>query len=91
MLSKAPFFQPFVLFLYVLILVLMEYALEGSDGYHRGAILWYVLILVLMEYALEEAKYSSTTLDSYCLNPCFNGICSRRLIALGLAEMPKMS
>ena len=37
-----------------------------------------VLILVLMEYALEGAYRRRTTRARLCLNPCFNGICSRR-------------
>ena len=38
----------------VLILVLMEYALEDPVGYPECLDILYVLILVLMEYALED-------------------------------------
>ena len=38
-----------------------------------------VLILVLMEYALEVAhSVPPCVRNSPSLNPCFNGICSRR-------------
>ena len=37
-----------------------------------------VLILVLMEYALEAPARNGGHKSSLCLNPCFNGICSRR-------------
>ena len=37
-----------------------------------------VLILVLMEYALEEAYITLMKDLDRSLNPCFNGICSRR-------------
>ena len=40
--------------------------------------LWGVLILVLMEYALEDIDYVQPLCTHDCLNPCFNGICSRR-------------
>ena len=56
----------------------MEYALEvtpGRDKAYRIA----VLILVLMEYALEAVCDQRDVLsDIIRLNPCSNGICSRR-------------
>ena len=49
----------------VLILVLMEYALEGSCARRANAQEAAVLILVLMEYALEEKN----SLTIYCEYP----------------------
>ena len=71
----------------VLILVLMEYALRDATkliALHKTTV---VLILVLMEYALR----GSDTIPEwfYCgrsLNPCFNGICSQRLIRTNLHQ-----
>ena len=46
----------------------------------RGKQRLHVLILVLMEYALEELCSRHPPLQhGHSLNPCFNGICSRRL------------
>ncbi len=56
----------------------MEYALGGNENRQKSTTRL-VLILVLMEYALG-VQYNITHLhyDS-SLNPCFNGICSRRI------------
>ena len=63
----------------VLILVLMEYALEvvAIPKIRRDR---EVLILVLMEYALEGTKFFNNNTCLVRLNPCFNGICSRRYL-----------
>ena len=61
----------------VLILVLMEYALEVQMVFRSGGIT-IVLILVLMEYALEAYQQFDDFDEHARLNPCFNGICSRR-------------
>ena len=55
----------------------MEYALEDQAA--LTPLGWGVLILVLMEYALEEDSRKERK-EHYerGLNPCFNGICSRR-------------
>ncbi len=37
-----------------------------------------VLILVLMEDALGEGMKVIILLEIFCLNPCFNGRCTRR-------------
>ena len=37
-----------------------------------------VLILVLMEDTLGEERRFADMISSMCLNPCFNGRCSRR-------------
>ena len=55
----------------------MEYALEGQEertyrDHHC------VLILVLMEYALEGSNHEYIRHCRCSLNPCSNGICSRR-------------
>ena len=57
----------------------MEYALEG-ESVCRNQMKKEVLILVLMEYALEDSKDDEGKFNRYVgLNPCFNGICSRRV------------
>ena len=61
---------------YVLILVLMEDALApGLKGVYRLESM--VLILVLMEDALARRKASRKSSGWKCLNPCFNGRCTR--------------
>ena len=60
----------------VLILVLMEYALEVRKKIEKIKVITAVLILVLMEYALEAALHKGV-MKMRGLNPCFNGICSR--------------
>ena len=62
----------------VLILVLMEYALEGHKVQGGTQRVRGVLILVLMEYALEGLCPLLLWATATRLNPCFNGICSRR-------------
>ena len=62
----------------VLILVLMEYALEVTKVTETSSEI-IVLILVLMEYALEGGSVVVSPRENIRLNPCFNGICSRRL------------
>ena len=57
----------------------MEYALRVEDDklitFHAG-----VLILVLMEYALRAKTIIDIRDSKMRLNPCFNGICSARLL-----------
>ncbi len=62
----------------VLILVLMEYALGGCTEYFASGYNILVLILVLMEYALGGLVVLLYQWTKTRLNPCFNGICSRR-------------
>ena len=64
----------------VLILVLMEYALEVTCNEDMDYTISDVLILVLMEYALEASNLHRKRESHLCLNPCFNGICSRSQI-----------
>ena len=62
----------------------MEYALEVSV-YILGHIFNpKVLILVLMEYALEDHRGSQGGTPPPSLNPCSNGICSRRQVVHSL-------
>ena len=71
----------------VLILVLMEYALEGKQiiVVVKSRV---VLILVLMEYALEAMTWTDGKKMYYaCLNPCFNGICSRSAACCALLHL----
>ena len=70
----------------VLILVLMEYALEGASKKVDGNIAE-VLILVLMEYALEDLYEKASSFLEERLNPCSNGICSRRHYDLPLTDL----
>ena len=63
----------------VLILILMEHAQRGF-GFHR--MLWFigVLILILMEHAQREGYNWTWSPDFKCLNPYFNGTCSKSSI-----------
>ena len=64
---------------WVLILVLMEYALwDLLDPLSLNYIP--VLILVLMEYALWEILLRTPLCWTMGLNPCFNGICSMSIV-----------
>ena len=65
----------------VLILVLMEYALRVLHVDLRLKVR-NVLILVLMEYALRVTLQFLLIRKYVCLNPCFNGICSARVIKM---------
>ena len=65
----------------VLILVLMEYALRDFQEQDSFYCLVLVLILVLMEYALRAQQFLRIEINSISLNPCSNGICSKRPIS----------
>ena len=65
----------------------MEYALEDTGAIQGNGRPTTVLILVLMEYALEDAHFP-TFPRSESLNPCFNGICSRRSERQSTGRMP---
>ena len=56
----------------------MEYALRDFAAIHEIADNCCVLILVLMEYALRDGYGLPQDSQPYCLNPCSNGICSKR-------------
>ena len=60
-----------------LILVVMEYAL-GVAANERCSTACAVLILVVMEYALGEGEVKVVPSKIISLNPCCDGICSRR-------------
>ena len=60
----------------VLILVLMDDALVPSFEWLAEENAW-VLILVLMDDALVLTQFSSLKDIKVCLNPCFNGWCTR--------------
>ena len=62
-----------ILFL-VLILVLVDYALERSR-WGRYCTFRRVLILVLVDYALERLSYSFNNIFQSGFNPCFSGLC----------------
>ena len=55
----------------------MEYALGGEDSELYSAETG-VLILVVMEYALGGDAHPGISWVSDSLNPCCDGICSRR-------------
>ena len=61
----------------VLILVLMEYALEDAENKVQYA-LGYSLNPCFNGICSRSAIKSATTQEQKGLNPCFNGICSRR-------------
>ena len=61
----------------VLILVLMEDALAQGTVIAPTLLPADVLILVLMEDALAPYAYDRSGDDLPCLNPCFNGRCTR--------------
>ena len=61
----------------VLILVLMEDALALVDCDIEEVHKVCVLILVLMEDALAQRSYTKCRFQRSCLNPCFNGRCTR--------------
>ena len=64
----------------VLILVLMEDALALVDCDIEEVHKVCVLILVLMEDALAQRSYTKCRFQRSCLNPCFNGRCTRTTI-----------
>ena len=55
----------------------MEYGL-GLGGLQSLGDEQQILILVLMEYGLGATMASVSVVTRRCLNPCFNGIWSRR-------------
>ena len=61
----------------VLILVLMEDALVLKSVFSKNGEIRTVLILVLMEDALVRYTTQRIRTKSTCLNPCFNGRCTR--------------
>ena len=63
----------------VLILVLMEYGLRGKTRKNHCQVPKRVLILVLMEYGLRAFEIHKDTCSCSRLNPCFNGIWSKRV------------
>ena len=74
----------------VLILVLMEDALVlGLDAIFAGKI--FVLILVLMEDALVLLVLDGEEYLIMCLNPCFNGRCTRTRAIILEGLMKKLS
>ena len=64
----------------VSILVVMEYALGGHTTKKCGSTRFNVSILVVMEYALGVLISGGSGQRSAGLNPCCNGICSRRSV-----------
>ena len=60
----------------------MEYALRVQDVL-SNEMEKKVLILVLMEYALRVMAQNAFTILTLSLNPCSNGICSKRANDLG--------
>ena len=63
----------------VLILILMEHAqrVDVKKNPKTGKLC--VLILILMEHAQRVCRWWHVTWDIACLNPYFNGTCSKRL------------
>ena len=55
----------------------MEDALAQADKASKCRHLSRVLILVLMEDALAHNWILGAKVKDYCLNPCFNGRCTR--------------
>ena len=74
----------------VSILVLMEYALLGQikSTFTNPTM---VSILVLMEYALLDSRSDLKAHRVTGLNPCFNGICSTRVLRDIETENEEMS
>ena len=74
----------------VLILILMEHAqrVYVFQIHHR---IWGVLILILMEHAQRERWNRSKFGASVCLNPYFNGTCSKRYSPLSKTRRTIMS
>ena len=74
---------------FVLILILMEYALRGEAGSSLRPCNHLVLILILMEYALRVNSNSTQLCKNYkSLNPYSNGICSTRSVSVYVRSMP---
>ena len=68
----------YLLLLSVLILILMEHAQRGNRIKHTIHRIT-VLILILMEHAQRETTFITTMASMMlCLNPYFNGTCSKR-------------
>ena len=62
----------------VLILILMEHAQRGDQDWCQEESKDRVLILILMEHAQRERNETGWGLAHRCLNPYFNGTCSKR-------------
>ena len=73
----------YVAYVMVSILVVMEYAL-GVFLCDQFISYYLVSILVVMEYALGASRSFSKKVNCNCLNPCCNGICSRRRVKRAL-------
>ena len=61
----------------VLILVVMEDALAPGGSFLSRFFFVSVLILVVMEDALARGYKASNWSNTFCLNPCCNGRCTR--------------